>query len=205
MDTYQKFLEIEKKLESSLKGLNINSQSIAKFIMKNPDKSPLPLVYKTSAGQIESDDQIREDLSTLIGYEISYEDLNEKRVTVVILFESITKDMLEAEGCLTNPTVGKLREIAKTIHSEAKIIDEWIAACMWYKAADYYTIRFLLGEKGIEIPDIQTLSSSEEHDSNSSISINWNSSCGRWEYLDGVGGFGVINWNLPVWCYYVKE
>ena len=205
MDTYQRFLEIEEKLKVLLKDLRIESRSIADFIVKNPDKSPVPLVYKDEAGKIESDSYIREDLSTLIGYELPCCSREQGNFTVVILFKNITQEMLEAEGCLENAKVGKLREMAKTIHPEAKIINEDVAASMWHFCAVYYTIRFLLGEKGFEIPDIQVLSSSEEYDSDDSPFINWNSSCGYWNYRDDDGGSGVIRGQLPMWCYYVKK
>ena len=204
MDTYLQFLEIEEKLKP-LSTLKISSRSIADFIVKHPGQSPILLVYKGKNGKTESDYKIREDLSTLVGYEIPYRDDEERSVTAVILFKNITKEMLEAEGCLEDATIGKLREIAKTIHPEAKIINEKVAYRMWRMCAEYYAIRFLLGEKGFEIPDIQVLSSSEESDSDDSLWINWNSSCGYWNYLDDDGGSGVIRSHLPVWCYYIKR
>lgn len=205
MDTYQKFLDLERELSYLPKELSIASRPIVDFIMKNPGKSPVPLVYKDEEGNVESDYRIREDLSTLIGYELAFKDDESNVATSVILFKNITKDMLEAEECLENATIGKLREIAKTIHPKAKIINKWVAAYMWEKCAAFYTIKFLLGKKGFEIPDIQILSSSEGHDSDSDTFINWNSSCGYWDYLDDDGGSGKIHFHLPVWCYYVKS
>jgi hypothetical protein len=206
MDTIKRKFEIERKLIKTLnlEELNIKPNLISEFVITHPDKVPFPLIYDAEGGT-ETSHKVREDLSNLIGFEIGYKSKMENDIRTVILFKTITKEMLKAENCLENATIGKLHEIAKTIHPDAKIIHEYLAALMWYYHVHYYIMKFQLSEKGFNIPDIQHLSSCEEEDSQDSQFIKWNSSCGFWAYLDKDGGVGRIEWELPIWCYYTQK
>lgn len=195
----QGFFQMEDELRHSYKfeDLGFKPWNISRFIGKNPGKSPYQLVYQTENGETEVDDTIREDVSKLIGFE-----LYDKEHTYVVLIKTIKAEDLPD---VKTVTVGELREIAKKIHPEAIPINDYMAALMWYYPIHYYTLNFLLKKKGIELPDIQVLSSIKSGANDNERFIDWNSSCGYWEYLDGDGGSGVIEWHLPVWCYYVKK
>jgi len=181
--------------------LEIDPKPIAKFIVNNPGKVTFNLLYQEESGKLERDKTIREDLSSLVGYVLG----RPTGKTVVILLKTITEQTLKAEGVEGDPTIGDLREIAKKIHPEAKPIDARVANWMWNTAPHYYLLKYLLGTKGVVIPDIDVLSSLEESDADGSPFINWNSSCGYWEYLDNQGGSGRINGCLPVFCYFEIE
>ena len=197
MDTFQQFLEIKKELKKPYNELGLKYDEIAEFIVSNPSKSSLKLVYQTKDGNTESDDTIREDLSNLIGFEVS-----DRNQTYVVLTRVITKKDLKD---VKYATVGELRKIAKTIHPDAAPIFDWVANLMWRSAKDYYTLKYLLMKKGVELPDISILSSVRDSADDEDTSIDWNSSCRYWDYLDGDGGGGLIEGNLPVWCYYIKK
>lgn len=197
MDT-QEFFQMEDELKSTFNfnDLGFKPESISRFIGKNPGKAPFNLVYQTENGETETTSTIREDLSKLIGFE-----LFDKDHTYVVLIKTIKSEDIKD---VKSATVGELREIAKKIHPEAMPINEWIAALMWNYPIHYYTFKFILQKKGIEIPDIQVLSSIKPDASDQERFIDWNSSCGRWEYLDEDGGSGLIKWHLPVLCYYIE-
>lgn len=194
----QKFLQIIGELEDTFDfgELCFDADKLAWFIVVHPGKAPVQLVYRTENGT-ESDDTIREDLSSLIGFEINYQNR-----TYVILTRVITKEDLKDPE---TATVGELREIAKTFYPSAMPIPDWIAALMWVARRNYYITKFLLHKQGIELPDIQILSSIKQGEDDSSPFADWNSSCGRWNYMDGDGGGGRIEGCLPIWCYYLKE
>lgn len=199
MDSYQKFLQIEEDLRKTFNfgDLGFKAENLAKFIVAHPGETPVQLVYQAEDGTTESDNKIREDLSKLIGFE-----LYNHNQTYVILTTVITKENLRDPK---NATVGELREIAKKIHPDAKPIPDWLAAVMWAACRHYYCTNFLLQKRGIYLPDIQVLSSIKEDEDDSSLFIDWNSSCGLWTYLDEDGGTGRIEGRLPVWCYYIKK
>lgn len=199
MDTFQEYLKIKEELNNSFKfgELGFKPDGIAEFIMKHPGEAPLKLVYKTPDGGTESDYKVREDLSCLIGFELYYEGK-----TLVVLTKVITADHLQD---VENATVGELRTVAKEIHPEAMPINEIVAALMWRKAPHFYAMKYLLAKKGIELSDIQVLSSVKPDESDDSPFTDWNSSCGYWNYLDGDGGSGRIEGSLPIWCYYIVE
>ena len=199
MDTFQEYLKIKEDLNKSFKfdELRFKPDGIAEFIMKHPGEVPFKLVYKTADGGTESDHRIREDLSGLVGFELYY-----KGETYVVLTKVITgKDLQDVE----NATVGELRTVAKQFHPEAMPINEIVAALMWRTAPHFYTTKYLLGKKGVELPDIQVLSSIKPDESDDSPFTDWNSSCGLWNYLDGDGGSGRIEGSLPIWCYYIVK
>lgn len=206
MDTIKRKFEIEKKLirTLNLEELNIKPNLISEFVITHPDEVPFPLIYNAERGT-ETSHKIREDLSNLIGFEIGYKSKMEKDIRTVILFKTITEELLKAENCLGNTTIGKLREIAKTIHPAAKLIHEYLATLMWYYHVHYYIMKFQLIEKGFNIPDIQHLSSCEEEYSQDSQFIKCNSSCGFWNYLDNNRNTSRIELKLPIWCYYTQK
>ena len=197
MDSYQKFLQIIKELEKTFnfEDLGFGAETLAGFIVVHPEEVPVKLVYRTECGT-ESDNKIREDVSNLIGFELPYQNR-----TYVILTKVITEEDLKDPE---TATVGELREIAQKIHPGAMPIPNWLAAVMWAACRRYYIMKFLLKEKGVELPDIQVLSSIKRGEDDSSPFADWNSSCGYWNYMDEDGGSGRIKGCLPIWCYYTK-
>lgn len=194
----QKFLQTIGELEDTFDfgELCFDADKLAGFIVVNPGKTPVQLVYRTEDGT-ESDDTIREDLSNLIGFELKYQNH-----TYVILTRVITKEDLKDPE---TATVGELREIAKKFYPSAMPIPDWIAALMWAARRWYYITKFLLYKQGFELPDIQILSSIKQGEDDGSPFADWNNSCGSWNYMDGDGGGGRIECCLPIWCYYFKE
>ena len=176
--------------------LNIEPRPIADYILLHPDETPLSLVYSVN-GKSQVTSKVQDDLSNLVGFELSYYE----RDKIIILLKTITKDLLESKGCLKDCTIGKLRKIAGTIHPRAKLINANIAARIWQLHSLYYATKFILGEKGAELPDIQVLRSSEEFDDDTCPWLNWNTSCGKWNYLDDDIESGVIERELPVLLY----
>ena len=199
MDTFQEYLKIKEELNNSFKfrDFRFEPDVIAEFIMKHPGEVPFKLVYKTADGGTESDHKIREDLSSLVGFELYYQSKTYVVLTKVISAE----DLHDVE----NATVGELRTVAKQIHPAAMPINEIVAALMWRVAPHFYTMKYLLAKKGIELPDIQVLSSIKPDERDDSPFTDWNSSCGYWDYLDEDGGSGRIEGSLPIWCYYIVE
>ncbi len=198
MDSYQKFWQIIEELKNTFdfKELGFGAEKLAKFIIEHPGEAPVQLVYRIG-DEIESDNKIREDISNLIGFELYY-----KNCTYVVLTKVITEeDLKDPEAA----TVGELREIARKIHPGAMPIPDWLAAVLWTACRHYYITKFLLKEKGVELPDIQVLSSVKQSEDDSSPFVDWNSSCGYWNYMDEDGGSGVIEGCLPIWCYYAKD
>ena len=177
--------------------LGINPRPLAEFLFKHPGKVSFDLVYETNDGKFEMDVKIRDGSDKLVGYLIG----RYMKKKVVILLETITEEMLKEKGCLEDPTIGDLRRIAKEIHPNAIPVNAIICDRMWKTAPHYYLLKYLLKEKGVEIPDIDVLSSVKEDDLDASPFIDWNSSCGFWDYFDGDGGSGRIYGSLPVFCY----
>lgn len=203
MDYRTKLLKIENELNEKFKfqDLGLNAHRAAEFILENPGMSPCYLFYQAKNGQIEIDDQIRKNLSSLIGYTVSETAI---AYTDVVLLKTITEDMLKAKGCFENATLGDLRKIAKTIHPNATIIDEDAAVGMWDYSEDYYILKYLLSKRGVEIPHIDILSSCEESDKDESNLIHWNSSGKLWHFYCQYET-GHIQAHLPIFCHYVIE
>ena len=199
MDTFQEYLKIKEELNNSFKfrDLRFEPDVIAEFIMKHPGEVPFKLVYKTADGGTESDHKIREDLSSLAGFELYYQSKTYVVLTKVISAE----DLHDVE----NATVGELRTVAQQIHPRAMPINNIVAALMWRAAPHFYTMKYLFMKREIELPDIQILSSVRPDERDDSPFTDWNSSCGYWNYLDGDGGGGRIEGSLPIWCYYIVE
>lgn len=199
MDTFQEYLKIKEELNNSFKfrDLRFEPDVIAEFIMKHPGEVPFKLVYKTADGGTESDHKIREDLSSLVGFELYYQSKTYVVLTKVISAE----DLHDVE----NATVGELRTVAQQIHPRAMPINNIVAALMWRAAPHFYTMKYLFMKREIELPDIQILSSVRPDERDDSPFTDWNSSCGYWNYLDGDGGGGRIEGSLPIWCYYIVE
>lgn len=197
MDTFQEYLKIKEELNNSFKfrDLRFEPDVIAEFIMKHPGEVPFKLVYKTADGGTESDHKIREDLSSLVGFELYYQSKTYVVLTKVISAE----DLHDVE----NATVGELRTVAQQIHPRAMPINNIVAALMWRAAPHFYTMKYLFMKREIELPDIQILSSVRPDERDDSPFTDWNSSCGYWNYLDGDGGGGRIEGSLPIWCYYI--
>lgn len=193
--------EIVTKIKESLKldelGFGISANEMAEFIEKHHEFSPLKLVYKTVNNGTESDYKIHKDLSNLIGFELFY-----MGKTFVIFTRVITNECLQDTE---NATIGELRTIAKQIYPNALPINNLVASLMWGCAQDFYTMKYILMEKGIELSDIRILSSVEPEENDNCQFIEWYSFCELLDYLDGEGGGGEIKNGLPVWCYIETE
>lgn len=183
------------ELESTFNfaALGLNSENIAKYVSQFPDKSPLELVYK-NGDNLEFSGTIREDLSSLIGFKITYQDDDGEKISV-ILFKIITKDDFEPNETIT---IGKLREFAKK-HGNGKIINEAIARAIWQHAESFYAMQFMLGKRGVEFPGIFAICSSEEYESDSSTWIDWSWVSDEWNYTKREKT--RITFDIPIWCH----
>jgi len=203
MEADLKISQIEMKLNDTFNfgELGIDPRPIAEFLFRHPDEVSFDLVYKTNDGKLEMDVKIRNSSDKLVGYLLGTY-MGKK---VVVLLEAITEEMLKEKGCFKDTTIGDLRRIAKEIHPNAIPVNAIICNRMWKTAPHYYLLKYVLKTKGVEIPDIDILSSVREEDNDASLFIDWNSSCGFWKYFDGDGGSGRIDISLPVFCYYLVD
>ena len=176
--------------------LNFSIDSFIDFIANHQDESPFELVYRSKDGKLEMDKKIREDLTTLVGYVLQ----SPTKETVIVLLKTITEKTLKENGCEKKPTIGDLRQIASQLHPDAKPINSLIAGWMWMKAKEYYILKYLLGLKNYDIPDISFLSSVEEDFDDQLSFIDGNFSGGFWDYWDGDYRKIDIKYGFPIFC-----
>lgn len=192
--------QVKEELENALnlKALGLTSDPLANLIIKLGGDLPFGLVYQQDDNQIEIINKIyKERLSSLIGFE-----LHSKTKAYIILFRTITAEDLKGND---NPTLADIRAIADEIHPGAKPINSDIAAQLWSYAQYYYISKFLLGKKGIELPDIQKIAVVNEIDADSQSYVEKHESFGLWVYEENGGEIDYILYNLPLLCYYEKE
>lgn len=170
-------------------------------------RSPLELAYiGNEPGKFDFDHKIREDLSTLVGFKIDCDaKIGDGELAfcakVVFFFKNITKEMLESKCDPEHATIGDLNEIAKTIHPEAEILKNNLAGIMWDNIDHYRFLKFLLGLRGFEINDIETLSFCDKRvDYPNSAIIKKNDTFHYAKNLDD-GWSCNIRDALPVWCF----
>lgn len=176
--------DLEEKYDFNL--LKLDQRKMAKYIAKNPNQSPLELVYEGENGKLELDYTIRKDLSSLIGFVLHYEVKDDEYapdgdLTSVVLFKTIKKNDLRRTGV----NIGIVRRFAREkIHSEAKIINGDVACAMWNNAQHFYTMKFMLDHRNFHVPGIMWLSSCEDSVGDNTIIMDSNFSNGVWQYFN---------------------
>ena len=207
MDEYNKQLQIESEIKNTfnLDALGLEFWPMANHVRVLPDESPLRLVYENEKGRFESDKKIHEDLSSLVGFEITYrKDGCDREITAIILFSAINKKDLSSMGKHKTVTLGKVRKFAESIHPYAKIVNETVASAMWQNASDFYTMKFMLGKKNFEFPGIMCMSSCEESYNNKENMMDFDLSMGIWDYTPDKNAKVFIEMCDQIWCYIEK-
>lgn len=181
--------------------LRLSAEKMAEFVVASNNTSPLTLVYAGKNGRMILDDKIHGNLSSLIGFKIGC-DADDPEVSIIILFDTIKTKDLEAMGCQRSISVGRLRKFAmQNIHPAAKVLNKQVATMLWNSAADFYTLKYMLSKKGVEIPGIMILPSCEENDPDNSTVVRWNFPREKWEYENEHLVECGIDYDTPFWCY----